>query len=292
MTLKQYPWPVVPPFNQSPKWNGSTFILNEKCTRVISYDVNSSHWSESLTSMHEDFSGRDHPIERISRNWALKSMKLAALKSIIMDVGCSSGFFIDDLKVKLPESEIIAADYIIGPLLSLANRTSNFPILQFDLRNCPLPDDSIDAITCLNVLEHIDDDKKALSEIFRILKKDGIVHMEVPAGAKLYDIYDEHLMHHRRYSQRQLIKLAQSVGFKVLYTTHLGFLAYPAFWFIKKKNQKLVSLTENERFNRVSRQINKTHKSILLNIIFKTEFILSKFIRFPVGIRVIAVLRK
>ncbi len=292
MTLEQFPWPKTPNLKISPHWTGDTFILQGKSLRVIAYSVESSNWSESLTSMHEDFGGSSHPIERMSRQWALKSMRKVSEDSIMIDVGCSSGFFIDDLRLEFPKAQIIAADYLQGPLEALAKRIPKLPIIQFDLRNCPLPDSSIDAVTCLNVLEHIDDDKKALNEIYRILKKDGIAHVEVPAGAKLYDIYDEHLMHHRRYSQEHLLTLAKQVGFKVLYTTHIGFLVYPAFWYVKRKNRRLTALSPEEKFVVVSGQINKTHKSKLLNIVFKIEAILSNFIRFPFGIRIITVLQK
>ena len=292
MPLEHFPWPKTPNLEDSPLWTGNTFILQGKPVRVISYTVESSNWSESLTSMHEDFGGSTHPIERISRQWALKSMRLVSKDSIMIDVGCSSGFFIDDLRLEFPKSPIIAADYLIGPLVSLAKRTPQLPIIQFDLRNCPLPNSSIDAVTCLNVLEHIDEDEKALSEIFRILKPSGIAHVEVPAGVNLYDIYDEHLMHHRRYTQDQLLKMAIKVGFKVRYTNHIGFLVYPGFWFTKKKNRRLMALSAKEKFDKVSGQINKTHKSKLLGLVFKFEEFLGKYIKFPFGIRVVAVLEK
>jgi len=292
MSLEKFPWPTVQSLQVSPLWTGEKFILKGKCVRVVAYSVESSNWSESLTSMHEDFGGSSHPIERMSRQWALKSMRGVSDDSVMIDVGCSSGFFIDDMLQSFPKAQIIAADYLQGPLEALAKRCPKLPIIQFDLRKCPLPDSSIDAVTCLNVLEHIDEDKKALAEIFRVLRKNGIAHVEVPAGPELYDIYDEHLMHHRRYSQSELLKLAKEVGFKIVYTTHIGFIIYPAFWYVKKKNRRLTALSADEKFKVVSGQINKTHKSKLLNIVFKIEAMLSKFIRFPFGIRVIAVLKK
>jgi hypothetical protein len=98
MRLDQFPWPKTPTDQVSPLWTGSTFILQGIPTRVISYNVESSNWSESLTSMHEDFGGSSHPIERMSRDWALKSVRRLNADSIVIDVGCSSGFFVDDLR--------------------------------------------------------------------------------------------------------------------------------------------------------------------------------------------------
>jgi len=292
MTLKHFPWPKTPRLNVSPIWNGQTFIIGGEANRVIAYGAETSNRSESLTSMHENFVGTDHPIERMSRQWALKSVRLLPSESAMLDVGCSSGFLIDHILTHLPEAQLIAVDYIKGPLEALARRLTNLPIIQFDIRNCPLPEACIDAVTCLNVLEHIDEDEKALSEIFRILKPGGIAHIEVPAGKKLYDTYDEHLMHHRRYAQSDLLKMAHKVGFKVSYTTHLGFLVYPAFWLVKKRSRLLRGLTHEQKVSRVSGQMDKTHKSKLLQFIFKIENNLSTYVKFPFGIRVIAVLKK
>lgn len=49
-----------------------------------------------------------------------------------------------------------------------------------DLTNLSYNDNSFDKILCFHVLEHIDNDKKAISELFRVLKHDGIALVMVP----------------------------------------------------------------------------------------------------------------
>ena len=89
----------------------------------------------------------------------------------------------------------------------------------------------MDGVTALNVLEHIDDDFTALNEIYRILIPRGIAHIEVPADPACFDLYDEVLMHFRRYRLRDLVAMAQRIGFEVrfrdpvsvfLFTRHSG----------------------------------------------------------------------
>ncbi len=54
-----------------------------------------------------------------------------------------------------------------------------------DLRSMPMDDDSFDALVCFHVMEHIEQDHVAFSEIARLLKPDGFGVICVPlAGAQ------------------------------------------------------------------------------------------------------------
>ncbi|MBN08806.1 MAG: SAM-dependent methyltransferase [Flavobacteriaceae bacterium] len=52
--------------------------------------------------------------------------------------------------------------------------------IKADLCNLPLKDNCYNLILCNHVLEHIDDDKKAMMEIYRVLKPGGIAILQVP----------------------------------------------------------------------------------------------------------------
>ena len=45
--------------------------------------------------------------------------------------------------------------------------------IHFDVQQIPLPDGSFDAIICNHILEHVEDDGKALRELFRVMKPNG-----------------------------------------------------------------------------------------------------------------------
>jgi SAM-dependent methyltransferase len=57
------------------------------------------------------------------------------------------------------------------------------PIADYkcDVQNLPFENDSYDIVICNHVLEHVPDDKKALSEIYRVLKPEGFAILQVPA---------------------------------------------------------------------------------------------------------------
>ena len=74
----------------------------------------------------------------------------------------------------------------------------------------------IDTITCLNVLEHVKDDRQALRNFHRILKpRQGSFGVIVPAHEFLYGAMDEMAGHYRRLSKRQLSGLMKECGFEV-----------------------------------------------------------------------------
>jgi len=76
-------------------------------------------------------------------------------------------------------------DYTTGDLES--------PIvdLHFDLHNIPLDDNSYDVIFCNHVLEHVEDDAKCMSELYRVMKKDGWGIMQVPIDSNRQITYED-----------------------------------------------------------------------------------------------------
>jgi SAM-dependent methyltransferase len=59
----------------------------------------------------------------------------------------------------------------------------------YNITNVGVPDNSFDLVICYHVLEHIEDDRKAMKELFRILKKGGSCIIQTPY--KKGDIYED-----------------------------------------------------------------------------------------------------
>lgn len=98
---------------------------------------------------------------------------------------------------------------------------------QYDITKIPVEDDFFDCIFCYHILEHIEDDAKAMSELYRVLKKGGKIFVQTPF--KEGDIYevpdartDEDRLkyfgqadHVRLYSVNGLAERLEKAGFTV-----------------------------------------------------------------------------
>jgi SAM-dependent methyltransferase len=256
--------------------------------------VGDSGWTDELTGFHEDTAGEHHYIDIASREHAIRSLLkwVTVAAPVILDIGCSSGFLLNLIKQRMPNAMILGADYVPGPLEQLANRFEGLPLIQFDLLKCPIPDGSLDAVTLLNVLEHIEQDDVAVQHVFRILKPGGIAVLEVPAGPELFDVYDKQLLHWRRYKLSEFAFLIRSTGFEIIERSHLGFFLYPAFWLVKKRNRR--HLTDSDAVQRamVAKNIRSHANSPLMNAVMRIEATLGSMVSYPFGIRCLVVGRK
>jgi SAM-dependent methyltransferase len=158
----------------------------------------------------------------------------------------------------------------------------------------PLADASVDAVVSANLLEHIADDERALTEMARILRPGSRAIIVVPAGPSTYDYYDRFLGHERRYARRELATKARAAGFRVEEDIHIAALLYPAFWLVKQRNRLLYDRLEGDALReRVARDIARTGDSRIGSLLWRAEERLGTAgIRFPWGVRGLVALRR
>jgi glycosyltransferase involved in cell wall biosynthesis/phospholipid N-methyltransferase len=87
-----------------------------------------------------------------------------------------------------------------------------------------------DTVVCLNVVEHVQDDIGALRNVWNVLEDEGRAIVLVPCGPSLYGTLDEVLGHCRRYTQEQLVAVAQQAGFRVEHVLKFNRPGVVAWW--------------------------------------------------------------
>ena len=131
----------------------------------------------------------------------------------------------------------VASDINEDHMESFRSRFADVP--NVEVRLCDLEkaehfdqlDGQMDTVVCLNVVEHVADEAKALFNIFRVLKPGGRALILVPQGQEIYGTLDEVLGHYRRYSQPQLQKGMEKAGFRVDKLIEFNRISRFPWWF-------------------------------------------------------------
>jgi len=290
-------FPIPPGYSDVPVWTGQGFQIGSKILPFLIYTQCNTGWDVGLTDFHEqEADAGNHYIDRTSRLHTIRKLEryIKDSDAVVLEIGSSSGYLIRDIKQSKPSLSLIGSDCIPDPLRKISINNPNIPLIQFDLNRCPLPDNCIDIVVALNVLEHIQDDETAMQQIYRILKPGGYAIIEVPANQDLYDLYDEQLKHFRRYNFYDFAKKAKKNNFAIIEASHIGFFIYPIFKYVKLKNKKCSGLSDLDQKKKVSKFI-RFGGPIMSNLLFFfliLELNLGRVIRYPFGIRCVFVLRK
>lgn len=142
-----------------------------------------------------------------------------------------------------------------------------------------IPDNSIDILFLLDVLEHIENQDVFLQNLLTKLKPSGKIIITVPAFQFLFSGHDSFLNHYRRYSKKSLCKTINKHPLEVM---HCFYFYHTLFWY--RLFQKIISLLlfKTSYSKAVSRwKYPKNHLltkviRFILNIDFKLNFFLSK----------------
>lgn len=102
-------------------------------------------------------------------------------------------------------------------------------ITKVDIVDIPFEDNSFDVVLCNHVFEHIPDDARAMSEVFRVLKKGGWAILQVPIDYSRNVTYEDFTItspegrekafgqyDHLRYYGKDYPERLRKVGFEVL----------------------------------------------------------------------------
>lgn len=131
----------------------------------------------------------------------------------ILEIGCSGGPLLHRLREagynNLTGIDVSEAGIAVAEQRGIPN------VSCMDGANLTFPDNSFDLVIASDVLEHIENEAKALQEWKRVLRPGGQLLVFVPAFQFLWSKHDEVNQHFRRYSAAQLVSTINNAGLHV-----------------------------------------------------------------------------
>lgn len=206
--------------------------------------------------------------------------------SPILDIGCGTGKTLNTLNkfgkgfgIEISKEALIFLKY---------NKTPR--IIQTDVNgNLPIKNNTFSAVTCLDVLEHVENDDELIAEILRVCKYNGHILITVPAFNLLWSRHDVSLHHKRRYRIDQLIEMFSNYDVEIVKSSYFNFLLFVPILLFRKlsplfyKNPK----TNSDLNFMLPKWVNETLKTIYLFEIF-----LLKKLRYPFGVSLMIIIKK
>jgi len=195
----------------------------------------------------------------------------------VLDIGCGIGnttrllnrpfvmgmdvstYYIEEFRRRVPDVEVIQAD------IATLDNVDTLRIHEFD------------TIFSSNVIEHIEDDRAALANMWRILSPGGTLVLLVPNYPALYGSMDAADLHFRRYDRDSLRELVIDAGFRL---EKIFCLNFPGifWWFVSGKLLR--------------RPTNGESEAGLINRVMPVVRIIDRLVGNRAGLSLVAVARK
>lgn len=227
-----------------------------------------------------------------SRNRLIKYIVLKYKKRNQIDfleIGCGTGFVLSGLS-SVPKIHLSGSEIFLEGLKYTKKRLPEIDLFQLDATKIPFTE-RFDMIGAFDVLEHISDDEKVMSEVLKALKIGGYFIISVPQHRFLWSYLDDMAFHKRRYTRGELREKLQTSGYKVEYITSFVFMLFPIMFvsrYLKKGKKREYTMDDNMAELELSPFLNK----ILTLFMRFDELLIKAGIRLPFGGSLIAVARK
>ncbi|WP_338762217.1 class I SAM-dependent methyltransferase [Bernardetia sp. ABR2-2B] len=178
----------------------------------------------------------------------------------------------------------------------------NIEVIEGSILELPFKENSFDLVCAFDVVEHVEDDKKAVSEMSRVCKTKGRICITVPAFQSLWSHHDEVNHHFKRYKMSEIAKLfdlqskvlINNYSFKILRKTYFNSFLFIPIWLFRK----LIVLIPKQFIRRGSGSDFEIYKgnnfldSILRSVFRIEKKILQKNISFSFGVSLLFFVEK
>lgn len=209
--------------------------------------------------------------------WALK--KYFPEMTSFLEVGCGTGYVLRGVAESFSDVKLFGSEIFISGLKFAAARLPNATLVQMDATKMPYLNE-FDVVAAFDVLEHIDEDDKALQGLCSAVRPGGGVILTVPQHAWLWSGTDDCACHKRRYSCRELHAKIENAGLQVLRSTSFVSFLLPAMMASRllSRNGEGQEMDGSSEFN-----LPRLWNSLLGCILGAEAFLIRLGLDFPLG---------
>lgn len=241
--------------------------------------------SYELTYSHESnywwFTARTDIFTKLYKYYAKKGV--IPENPRILNLGCGTGI---QTEIFLKYGNVVSLDFSEDALNFCKIRNLS-GLVRADAEKMPFEDNSFDIILCFDILEHLNSDTDALSEMRRVLKKGGIALISIPAFKFLWSSFDEVNWHKRRYRKREIKAKILGSGMKDMSVSYFNFFLFPLAA-LRRLYEKIFKRKENLYYlPKIGRLTNRIFKKIFS---FERHFL--PRCKFPWGVSIICITGK
>ena len=210
-------------------------------------------------------------------------------ESPMLEIGCGNGSVLAYLRQNGVYVE--GGDIFIEALEFCQRRVGHIPLYRVDVLSLPFCND-FDVVGLFDVLEHIEEDEKALAEVSQALRAGGKVLITVPAHKSLWSYADESAHHKRRYSKVELTVKLERNGFAIKAISYYMFFLFPFMLAIRLITNALWrNRARRDRRSRIELKTIPVLNSIFLRLL-RVEGWLMRYVNLPVGSSLVVLAEK
>ncbi len=148
----------------------------------------------------------------------VKSLVAGRKQISILNIGVATGH----TSILLSQlGAVTSLEYDGDSVAFLREQHPELAVIQGSITSLPFAEDAYDLVCAFDVIEHVDDDQRAIEEMKRVCKQHGHLVVTVPAFMALWSSHDEVNMHKRRYTMRSLMRLFEREH--IIYRTYFNF---------------------------------------------------------------------
>ncbi len=220
-------------------------------------------------------------------SWWIERVHPLKRNHLLVDCGAGMGKFVQEMQARC---QVYAVDNHEESLSVLKTKLGSDRVLRGTCGEIPIQAASVDTLTALDVLEHVEDDVAGVREFARVVRSQGVVVITVPALPALWSDWDVVLHHYRRYTRSSLLKIIPTDQFEVLHCAYINVAALPAVYSMRafrgvcaKLGIKLAGRPEDYVPGPL---MNGLLQNLFVKLACQTA------VKFPAGVGLLAVLRR